>query len=108
MKRDDLLAGLPGEDLVRQGLADCQCSRCTVAACLIQIARPRLTQAGLLPPDSPSPCIEPEVQLYRLLKAEHGDAYSRYNALLRELVSFEMALDRRLQKQKKASDESLK
>ena len=27
--------------------------------------------------------------------ARVGDAYSRYNSLLRELVSFEMALDRR-------------
>ena len=38
---------------------------------------------------------EPERQLYRLLREEGGDAYSRYNALIRELVSFEQALDRR-------------
>ena len=38
---------------------------------------------------------EPELQLYELLKREGGDAYSRYNALVRELVSFENALDRR-------------
>ncbi|MCX6930149.1 MAG: hypothetical protein NT154_44095 [Verrucomicrobia bacterium] len=38
---------------------------------------------------------EPERQLYRLLRQEGGDAYSRYNALIRELVSFEQALDRR-------------
>ena len=38
---------------------------------------------------------EPERQLYRLLRQEGGDAYSRYIALIRELVSFEEALDRR-------------
>jgi hypothetical protein len=31
--------------------------------------------------------------LYRLLHQQGGDAYSRYNALLRELISFEHALD---------------
>ncbi|HEV2391375.1 MAG TPA: hypothetical protein VG146_03330 [Verrucomicrobiae bacterium] len=31
----------------------------------------------------------------RSLRQEKGDAYSRYNALQRELVSFEMALDRK-------------
>jgi len=41
---------------------------------------------------------EPERQLYRLLRQEGGDAYSRYNALIRELVSFEQALDRRQNK----------
>ena len=68
---DDLLAGLPGADLVREGLADVAAGRRTIPACLIAIGSPRLQQAG-------------------------GDAYSRYNALLRELSSFESALDRRL------------
>jgi len=48
----ELLVGLPGEDLIREGLADVAAGRHTI--------------------------------------------YSRYNALLRELVSFEPALDRRL------------
>jgi hypothetical protein len=34
-----------------------------------------------------------EHDLYALLGQEEGDPYSRYNALLRELVSFERALD---------------
>jgi len=104
MKLDDLmdalLTGLPGEDLVRRGLADFQSNRCTVPACLVHIARPRLMQSGLLPQDGFYAMIEPEIQLYRLLKQEKGDAYSRYNSLLRELISFEMALDHRLQKRK--------
>jgi hypothetical protein len=29
------------------------------------------------------------------LRGQSGDAYSRYNALIRELVSFEYALDHR-------------
>jgi hypothetical protein len=36
-----------------------------------------------------------ELELYRMLCQAGGDAYSRYNALLRRLVSFEQALDRR-------------
>ncbi|HEX3720768.1 MAG TPA: hypothetical protein VH595_22690 [Verrucomicrobiae bacterium] len=95
MKTDDLLSGLPGEELVRQGLADFQAGRCTIPSCLVRIARPRLSRAGLMPQNVPGECSEAELQLYGLLKLEGGDAYSRYNALLRELVSFENALDRR-------------
>ena len=95
MNIDDLINGLPGEELVRQGLADFQSGLCTIPACLVRIARPRLSRAGLMPPSVPGEFTEPELQLYDLLKREGGDAYSRYNALLRELVSFENALDRR-------------
>src|ERR1035437_9245439 len=90
-----LLAGLPGEALVREGLADCQAGRGTIAACLIGIAGPRLTRAGLISAAGISALREPEFQLYRLLRQQGSDAYSRYNALLRELVSFESALDLR-------------
>lgn len=93
MSTNDLIAGLPGEDLVRAGLADCQAGRWTVAACLIGIAGPRLTRAGLISAALLSRLHEPEHQLYRLLRQQGGDAYSRYNALQRELVSFESGLD---------------
>jgi hypothetical protein len=95
MSSNDLMSGLPGEALVREGLADCQAGRRTIPACLVAIARPRLTRSGLLPPATISFLPEPEFQLYRLLCDQGGDAYSRYNALLRELVSFEFALDHR-------------
>lgn len=37
----------------------------------------------------------PEIALYRAVAAKHpGDAHSRYNALVRRLVSFERALER--------------
>lgn len=98
MKTDDLITGLPGESLVREGLADAQAGRYTAAACLVSIARPRLSRAGLLAGIQADLQPEPELSLYRLLRAQGGDAYSRYNALIRELVSFENALDRRLQK----------
>lgn len=98
MKPSDLMIGLPGEDLLRQGLADFHSNHYTIPMCLVQMARPRLDQAGLLPRNISNTFAEPELQLYRLLRQENGDAYSRYNALLRELVSFEMALERRMQR----------
>jgi hypothetical protein len=100
MTTDELISGLPGEELVRQGLADFQSGLCTIPACLVCIARPRLSRAGLMPQSIPGQSSEPELQLYDLLKGEGGDAYSRYNALVRELVSFENALDRRIRKTK--------
>ena len=100
MKTNDLLAGLPGESLIREGLADFKSGRCTIPACLIAMARTRLRRAGLIG-DEPAPISDgPEHLLYRLLRDAGGDAYSRYNALVRELVSFESALDGRTASQK--------
>jgi hypothetical protein len=101
MSTNELIAGLPGDELVRQGLADVQAGLYTIPACLVHIARPRLSRAGLMPENTPGQISEAELQLYDLLKHEGGDAFSRYNALLRELVSFENALDRRRAKQKR-------
>ena len=95
MKTPDLMSGLPGEALVRRGLADARAGRRTPAACLVQMARPRLVASGLLSEENSRLMDEPERELYRLLCEENGDAYGRYNALMRELVSFQMALDRR-------------
>jgi hypothetical protein len=100
MERNDLIEGLPGEPLVREGLADFHSGRCTIPACLVAMARPRLERAGLIRRNVADPVPEPELELYRLLREQGGDAYSRYNALVRELVSFEQAFDRR---QRKAS-----
>ncbi len=95
MKKNDWSAGLPGEDLVLAGLADFQAGRCTIPACLVAIARQRLNRAGLLNPAIKPLTAEPELELYRLLRKAGRDAYSSYNALVRQLVSFEQALDRR-------------
>ena len=96
MTPKDLLAGLPGAELVRQGLADVAAGRGTVPACLVAIGLPRMRRAGLVRQDWSPPSEDAELELYRLLRKAGGDAYSRYNALLRELVSFEQALDRRV------------
>ena len=105
MKLPDLLEGLPGEALLREGMADFHARRRTPAACLVEIALPRLRRARLLPAALPAPDPESELRLYRLLKAQGGDAYSRYNALLRELVSFEQALDKRTTEGERRSEE---
>src|SRR5690242_2828421 len=105
MKTNDSISGLPGELLVRQGLADLRSGKETAPAFLVSIARSRLGNAGLLDSSTPT-APEPELQLYRLLCREGGDAYSRYNSLLRELISFEQALDRRIQQ--RTTDETLK
>lgn len=94
MNNDNWSETLPGGHLIREGLADFQAGRCTVAACLVGIACTRLHRAGLLPSSVKNAIPEPERELYRLLREEGGDAYSRYNSLLRELVSFANALDR--------------
>lgn len=95
MNANELIAGLPGESLVRSGLADVAAGRCTIPALVVAMARTRLTNAGLLPSNARVE-EDPERELYRQLRLEGGDAYSRYNALVRELVSFELALDRRI------------
>jgi len=89
----DQLAGLPGEELVRKGLVDLNAGELTAEACLVSIASPRLRQRGLL---SGGAALVPDAELvlYQLLGKAEGDAYSRYNSLLRRLVSFEHALDR--------------
>jgi hypothetical protein len=82
---------LPGEDLVRQGLDDLAGGRETPAALLVSIGAPRLRRVGL---EVPRPVPDADRRLYALLSSSHGDdAHSRYNALLRRLVSFERALE---------------
>jgi hypothetical protein len=95
MKTVNRLADLPGGALVEQGLSDLQSGRRSIPACLVEIARSRFVRAGLLPASASPEPVEAERQLYRLLREEGGDAYSRYNALLRELTSFAQTLERR-------------
>jgi hypothetical protein len=81
---------LPGAELVLPGIEDLRRGVESVPALLVAIGRPRLSRLDLdLPPDAYE---HPEHRLYHLLAAAHGDAaHSRYNALLRRLVSFERA-----------------
>ena len=81
---------LPGADLVTSGLDDLARGRETAAALLVLIGAPRLRRLGVPVPDSP--IRQPEHRLYALLAAVEPDgAHSRYNALIRRLVSFERA-----------------
>ena len=83
---------LPGEDLVRQGVADLASGLETVPALLVAIGALRLRRLGVsVPAGLPE---VPEHRLYALLSATDGDAaHSRYNALVRKLVSFERAAE---------------
>lgn len=84
-------SGLPGEELVEKGLTDLESGEDTVEALLVLIGAPRLRDLGIEIPDQRSEK-SPEHRLYELLAREHGDAaHSRYNALLRRLISFERA-----------------
>jgi hypothetical protein len=83
---------LPGAELVEPGLADLATGTETVEALLVSIGEPALRALGY---DVPQPFVEPELRLYGLLSATYGDAaHSRYNSLIRRLVSFQRAAQR--------------
>ena len=82
---------LPGAELVRQGLADLDEGVESIESLLVLIGAPRLRRLGLDVPDTP---YFPEDRLYDKLASLHGDgAHSKYNALIRTLVSFERAAE---------------
>jgi hypothetical protein len=81
------LAAIPGGDLVAAGLGDLARGIHSVNGLLVAIGRPRLTALGFEVPRGPR---NPEHLLYALLARDDEDsAHSRYNALIRRLVSFE-------------------
>lgn len=86
------LAALPGADLVLKGLRDLEVGADTVEALLVQVGAPKLRALGIdLETDHAG--VSPEHRLYaRLSDGGQDNAHSRYNALLRKLVSFERAL----------------
>ena len=89
------LSNYPGAELVLPGLRDAAAGRVTIGSCLVSIAQPLIEGSGFAKPFAALTYIaEPERMLYRLLQEQGGDAYSRYNSLLRRLVSFERALRR--------------
>jgi hypothetical protein len=84
------LAALPGGDLVQQGLRDLERGAETVEALLVAVGAPRLTRLGFPVP----PLRDPEHRLYAVLARDGtDDAHARYNALIRRLVSFELAAE---------------
>jgi hypothetical protein len=81
----------PGAELVEKGVSDLEQGVDSVEALLVSIGAPRLRRLGI---QVPSPLDSPEHRLYQRLAAEDPDAaHSRYNALVRRLVSFERAAE---------------
>ncbi len=86
------LAALPGGELVEEGLEDLDYGRETIPALLVSIGAHRLRRIGL--PVPPQAFSDPERRLYdRLAETDSDSAHSRYNALIRQLVSFENAAE---------------
>ena len=82
------LTAFPGGDLVQEGLTDLARGVESIPALLVSIGAHRLRQIGLPVPETVFP--SPEHRLYEVLAATDSDsAHSRYNALVRRLVSFE-------------------
>jgi len=80
----------PGEEIAATGLRDLARGVVSAEALLVSIAAPRLTALGLSVPD---PLPDAEGRLYRWLAERYGDAaHSRYNSLVRRMVSYQRAL----------------
>ena len=80
---------LPGAELMTAGLCDLAAGIRSAESLLVSIGGPRLRSLGIAIPE---PFDEPEDGLHELLQSRYGDAaHGRYNALVRELVSFERA-----------------
>ena len=92
MSFEQRLHDLPGGERIAAGLTDHAAGLGGINACLVRIARPRLSRDGYIAPPDVSDA-SAELDLYEILMNEPGNPYGRYNALIRELVSFEHALD---------------
>lgn len=85
-------AELPGADLFDAGIDDLNAGVESLEALLVSIARERLIAVGFAVP--PVAAERPAHRLYDLLAADNpNDAHSRYNALLRRIVSFARAAE---------------
>lgn len=83
------MGDVPGQDLIEAGIEDLAQGLESVPALLVSIGAPRLRALGY---KVPRPVADPERRLYELLWISNPDAaHSRYNALVRRLVSFERA-----------------
>jgi hypothetical protein len=82
---------LPGAQLVSKGVEDLARGDESIEALLVSVGAPRLRALGISVDGAVS---SPERKLYARLAAEDPDsAHSRYNALIRRLVSFERAAE---------------
>ena len=86
----DQIRTLPGGERILKGLQDWRAGQTPISSCLVAIAFGKFRKAGLV--EGEPPFSEAELVLYDLLRKEGGNAYGRYNSLIRELVSFGRAL----------------
>ena len=90
------LTGLPGEEIVRCGMADLHAGKRTESVLLMLVAGPKLRRLGIDVPESNDVAPPYEHRLYEYLGEKYGiSAYRRYNALIRRIVSFAQALEHR-------------
>ena len=83
------VAQLPGAELIEHGLVDLAAGLVTIESLLVSIAAPGLRELGFA---IGVPIADAELQLYALLLTRDGSAaHSRYNALVRRVVSFRRA-----------------
>jgi hypothetical protein len=83
---------LPDYELVSGGLADLVAGRESEASLMVTMAAPRLRALGI---DVPPAAEGASHRLYELLsERDGGAAHSRYNALIRRMVSFARAAER--------------
>ena len=86
------LTPFPGGNLISQGLDDLARGIESESALVVLIGAPRLRRLGVVV--QPFEGESPEHRLYQLLAKSNTDsAHSRYNALIRRLVSFERAME---------------
>ena len=87
---------VPGQELIDAGLDALRQRELTIEALLVTVGAPRLRTLGLHVPEAPAMPTQPELALYQAIGLAHpDDAYSRYNALIRRLISYERELERR-------------
>ena len=92
---------LPGAELVAAGIEDLERGEFTIEALLVAVGAHRLREAGLDVPHASGWPPEPEHALYDAIgRSGVEDSHARYNSLIRRLVSFERALERRSQRQR--------
>jgi hypothetical protein len=89
---DQDILRLPGGERMLRVLEDWRGGRVTVNSCLVAIAFGKFRNAGLVSGEAPFQ--RAELVFYDLLRMQSGNAYGRYNSLIRELVSFGRALAR--------------
>ena len=96
LDQNDTWEGLPGGELVRAGQQDLKQGVRSEAALLLLVAKPALEPLGIhIPAGTIEITWPPEHALYDLLAEKYGnDAHSRYNSLIRRIVSFRQALER--------------